>query len=144
MKFVLKHLELILSAAGLLVIFLMPALFHTPSADYWRVVALTAIGVGVLHGVIFWTVRRRQQMVREQAVAEITLMLQDRINNVLSRISLHASYSPDEEAQRTAQLKGIQDAVDNISRQLKEVSDESLSQWKHRYTQAHADLQHSA
>ena len=137
MKLILKHIELILSGAGLLVIYLVPALFSHQPVDYWKVVALTAIFVGALHGVIFWTIRQRQRVVREEAIKEIRLMLQDRINNALATILVHSSHSSGEKDQQEEQLLAIQRNVEKISQQLTDLTDESLEKWKDRYSDAH-------
>jgi len=55
----LNHIELILSGVGLIVILIVPWLTSQAISDTWRVAAITAILVGLLHGRIFWVIRRR-------------------------------------------------------------------------------------
>lgn len=136
LKKFLQHIELILSAAGVAVIFLIPALVGPGPGGYWKIVALTAIFVGVLHGIIFWIIRSRQRRVRAEAIHEIRMMLHDRINNALATIMIQTSFTHDELAQRQAQLEAIQKSVEKISSQLEDVSDESLAKWKDRYSNA--------
>lgn len=73
-KYFIEHIELWLSAVGIGIIWVVP-LVVPPGGyveEYWRVVAITAIAVGVVHGVIFWAVRRRQ----EKRKAETRALLQ--------------------------------------------------------------------
>lgn len=74
----IRNLELWLSTVGLLVVWAGASLFG--SADnVWHLAALLALGVSVVHGGIFWLVRRRQRTVRLQAIAEIREMMADRV-----------------------------------------------------------------
>lgn len=64
-----EHIELWLSALGLLFIWVIPELLSPLSQNRWRTTAFTAIAVGIIHGVIFWVVRRRRQRIKAQAQA---------------------------------------------------------------------------
>jgi len=66
---------------------------------FWRVAAITAIGVGLLHGPIFWVIRRRQRVVRQQSIEEIREMLGDVVKNKLSVIDM---YLPADDQQMTS------------------------------------------
>ena len=68
MRHFVDNIELYLSAAGLVVV--------------WAVAAV--LGVSVLHGAIFWVVRRRQRRIRAQSVHEIREMLTDQVKNQLA------------------------------------------------------------
>jgi hypothetical protein len=127
----LSNIELLLSAAGLVVIFLVPTLLQPNPEDVWAVAAVTAVVVGVLHGVIFWLIRRRQRQVRAAAVAEIREMLQDVIKNQLAIISLNAQLS----GAQQRHMQRIDSSVKSIEDALTHISEESLSQWKIRYEQ---------
>lgn len=128
----LDNIELWLSAAGVGVILAAPALISpVTSGDYWRVVAVTAVSVGVLHGVIFWMVRRRQRQLRSAAIAEIRGMLRDVINNKLTVIlgsSRGSAGGPDR-----ADLEALAESVRQISELVNTLSLESLQRWQHRY-----------
>lgn len=69
-KVFLDHIELWLSALGLLLIVAVPYLFASPEAA-WKTTAATAIGVGTAHGILFWAVRRRRERIRRAAREEI-------------------------------------------------------------------------
>ena len=127
MKFILDNIELILSGAGLIVIWLVPSFVIYGRYDIWRVTALTAITVGLLHGVIFWLIRRRQRQVREEAIKEMRLMLRDIINNQLTIIMASASQS------ETKNVERVTRSIQRISELLETLSEESLRAWKSRY-----------
>jgi uncharacterized protein HemX len=124
MKFFLDNIELILSFAGLLVILFVPWLFFPNPDVLWSAAAITAIVVGILHGVIFWFIRRRQRHVREQAIEEIKLMMQDIVNNQLFVISANAAKLDAERVHR------VQDSISKVSELVNTLSEESLSDWK--------------
>ncbi len=132
MKSFLANIELWLSAAGLAVILAVPALV-ADQTNYWVVAAVTAILVGLLHGLIFWLVRRRQRQTRREAIRAIQGMLNDRINNqltvILGAISTHTSDST--ESQRS--LTEVQAAVREVSALLGALSEESLRKWQDHY-----------
>lgn len=123
----IRHLELWLSAAGLAVIVLMPSIFVTELPDWWHVAGLTAIAVGLLHGVIFWIVRQRQRWVCEQTLNEVRALLKHSINNPLTSIALQAGMVGDK---NPAQVREILAAVDRISQALSTLSDERLTRWR--------------
>jgi Na+/melibiose symporter-like transporter len=133
MRAFLNHIELWLSALGLVVIWMVPILFSSPGTAQWQITAITATVVGVLHGLIFWAVRRRQRMVRNEAIQEITRMLQDRINNDLAVILMHLSADRAFSETHSTLLQSVQSRVKNISEQVSLLSEESLQSWKGRY-----------
>jgi len=121
-----RNIEIWLSAAGVAVILGVPLAIGTERADVWRVTSITAIGVGVIHGVIFWLVRRRQRQVREETIVEIRGMLKHLINNPLCTIALRTGLMPS----NTEYVRDIMAAVDRISGALRNLSDERLSSWR--------------
>jgi len=127
MKFLLNYLEIILSMVGLLLIILIPMLF--PSDYLWQTTAFVATLVGVLHGGIFWLVRRRQRMVRQDAILQIRHMMQDVIKNRLAVISLNTQLSRPDDRYRDK----IMNATAAIELVLDHLSDESLRTWTEKY-----------
>lgn len=81
MKLILRYLELILTAVGVLVVFVIFAIFRTTTP--WKPAALCAVAVGVVHGVIFYLVRSAQRRARSKEVFSIREMLDDMVNNKL-------------------------------------------------------------
>lgn len=53
-----NHIELWLSEVGLLLIFGVAFFMGSSGVAFWRLIALIAVGIGVVHGLIFWAVRR--------------------------------------------------------------------------------------
>ncbi len=128
----IDNIELWLSGAGIVVIVSVPYLLNPGPSGFWKVAAITAIGVGLLHGVIFWVIRRRQRMIRQESIREIRGMLTDVVKNKLSVIEM---YLPESEEQDVVevQLEGIHDSIDQISEHVDTLSEESIDDWKTRY-----------
>jgi len=130
-KFFLKHLELLLSSIGLVLIFAIPYALRA-HADVWQVAAITATSTGLIHGLIFWGVRRRQRVVREKAIADIKEMLNDVLLNQLASISLNAQM-----IQRTGTLEKylarIERSLTQMTLVVNNLSGESLEHWQARY-----------
>lgn len=129
----LDNLELWLSAAGILVTFAIPLAFPDTYA-FWQVAAFSAVGVATLHGMIFWTVRRRQREVRRRAIAEIRAMTQDVVKNQLAIFGLIAQGAA---VQEEAEL--LNESMDTITHMIDTLSEESLTDWKGRYDAATID-----
>jgi NADH:ubiquinone oxidoreductase subunit 2 (subunit N) len=133
MKFILRYLELIFTVAGLVVIFAAALVFSRVGASYWRVAAITATIVGVIHGILFWVVRRRQRAVRRAVIADVQAMLKDMINNQLAVI-LAMSELREARAEETRRASDyISRSVSAISGALQHMSDESLRSWLVKY-----------
>lgn len=132
--FLLRHLELILTALGLLVILGAARFIHPAGVSPWTVAAVTATLVGLLHGVLFWLVRQRQRATRRQALAEVQRMLRDVVNNQLAiiRLDLDLRSSPGVPPSALA-LTRAEEAITTISSTLANVSEESLARWHARY-----------
>lgn len=129
----LRNIEIYLSLAGLLVIFGATALIAPGGVNAWEVAAITATLVGVLHGVIFWMVRRRQRTLRRAAFHEIQSMLKDIINNQLTVIQTVATPSVNSEMATGRACGYISDSVGRINQALHELSEESLQKWQTQY-----------
>jgi len=128
MRFFLKYIELILTGAGILVVAFVPSLFS--SEEHLLLSrAITALLVGVLHGIIFFLIRHRQRQVREQTLNEIRGMLKDVLNNHLTVISLTTS----NDSAASKAVERIQRSTFAISDALDNISEESLSSWKKKY-----------
>lgn len=126
MQLFLKHIELWLSAAGVVVILLVGGLLGGSGAGQWKVTAITALVVGVLHGIIFWSVRRRQRSVREKTLREAHAMLRDGIQKqVAALLTMDARAT---EAQRK-RLDGVFDSMILLDHLLDSLSSERLRAW---------------
>ncbi len=132
MKFILRYLELVFTVVGLAVIFGVTALFSSRGTSTWQIAAITAGLVGVIHGVLFWLVRRRQRDVRRAAITEIQSMLRDEISKqlkVIEAMSVLRESRPDE-TKRACDY--ISRAVTSIDSALELLSEESLRSWRAR------------
>jgi type II secretory pathway component PulM len=126
----MQNLELILTIVGLVVV-LAAALLAGPE-NRWTLAAVTATLVGVVHGLIFWLVRRRQRQMREQALRDVRIMLQDVVKNQLTIIQANvymATRAPDTERY----IGQINDTVGEISLALDNISAEALTTWQAKY-----------
>eukprot|EP01034_Spumella_vulgaris_P002105 gene2104-biopygen1865 len=133
MRSILRHLELLLTFAGLAVIFLVTALVASDVTSEWQVAAITATLVGIVHGILFWVIRHRQRRVRAQAIKDMQGMLKDVINNqltVIQGMDFIRNENPDQ-AQRATDR--IARSVTSISDALQHLSDESLRAWRNKY-----------
>jgi len=128
MKYVfLRYIELILTTIGLLIIFAFIAWLPDSLENKWFIVSWVSLVIGGLHGFIFFAVRNRQRRVREEAIHEVAMMLQDLINNKMTVIRNYAG--SDDSGLR----KISDDAVLNVTGIVNSLSEESLSSWKSRY-----------
>lgn len=126
MRLFMRHLELWLSAAGVAVILLVPSLFGASRENYWYATAVTAIAVGLLHGLIFWSVRRRQRLVRDRTIAHLRAMLRDDIHKqVAALLTVDARATKEQHTQ----LDGVFDSLALLDHILGSISAERLSTW---------------
>lgn len=135
MRLFLKYIELILTGAGLLVVGFVPALVSSSSETSLTARAVTAILVGVIHGVIFFIIRHRQRQAREETIREIRGMLKDVVNNDLTVISIAASGN----LNAMKATERVKSATSRISAALDNISEESLKSWKQRYAAAFSE-----
>lgn len=125
MRGFLNHIELWLSAAGVAVILLVGWLLGG-SRNHWEATAYTAIAVGVLHGIIFWVVRRRQCAMREKTLAEAHAMLRDGIQKQVAALLTMDATASDEQRRR---LDGVFDSLVLLDHLLDSLSSERLRAW---------------
>ncbi|WP_232798254.1 hypothetical protein [Salinibacter altiplanensis] len=130
-----NHIELWLSGLGLVLIFGIPAIAGGTGLVLWRLIALIAVGVGVVHGFIFWTVRRRQRQARRQSIREIQQMLSDVLKNKLAAINMYLPEETDQELVEQ-ELTGIRTSIEDIANEVEHLSEESLEGWKEHYSDA--------
>lgn len=126
MHWFLRYLELWLSAAGVAVILLVPAVVGVSRDNYWHVTALVAIVVGVVHGLIFWSVHHRQRLVRERTVAQVRAMLRDDIHKQVAALLTMDARATDRQRQ---QLDGVFDSMILLDHLLESLSTERLRTW---------------
>lgn len=133
MKFLIENLELALTGAGILVIFTCAFFLGEGDPQNWPALALVAATVGVLHGLIFWLVRRRQRQMRRKTLAEVRQMLRDVVNNQLAVIQLNHETSRGDPAAMARATRSIAESAGLISASLHDLSEESLRRWRSQY-----------
>lgn len=126
MRWLLSYLELWLSAVGVAVILFLPTLLGVQRENYWYVTALVAISVGLLHGLIFWLVHRRQCSVRDRTVAHVRAMLRDDIHKQVAALLTIDAHATDRQRQ---QLDGLFDSMILLDHLLESLSTERLRVW---------------
>jgi hypothetical protein len=140
-RHLLENLELWLSSVGVAVVFIAPIVLlrressaaqTVDAGTYWRTAWITAMIIAVLHGIIFWGVRRRQRCVRADLLLQVRMMLSDVVNNDLQVITLGLSQHPELVRERAALAK-MEKAVRRITAAVDDVSEESLQSWRDRY-----------
>ncbi len=112
----IRHIELWLSAVGVVVAFTVPTVLGS-GVDFWKAVAVTSLVVGFLHGIVFWTVRRRQTGEREQTIREAREMLRG-----LAWSRVDGGGSVPETSQRHT--------FDEVNRLVEALTEERLAQWR--------------
>jgi hypothetical protein len=122
----LRHIELWLSAAGIAVVLLVGALVGGSGLGHWKVTAYTALAVGLLHGCVFWAVRRRQRLVREQTLQEAHAMLRDRIQKQVAALLTMDARATEDQRRR---LDGVFDSLMLLDHLLDSLSSERLRAW---------------
>lgn len=133
MNALLRNLEIHLTIAGLIVTFAATAWISPSGVNPWAVAAVTATAVGVLHGLIFWIVRRRQRQVREAALADVHGMLKDIVNNQLTVIQAMNDLHREGAVETQRACDAVSNSIQSISSVIHSLSEESLRQWKARY-----------
>ena len=108
----LEYLELILTAVGVLVIVVFFFIFRDIAA--WKAAAISALAVGVLHGLIFFSVRSAQRRARAVAIRNIRTRLDDLVRNKL-QVVLFATEIQDQDWRPAAQ-RAVQEIINNLNR----------------------------
>jgi hypothetical protein len=99
-----------------------------------RELAVTALAACVVQGVVFWLVRRRFRRVRREMIAELRAMLKDRINNQLTIVLMSVTQRGYRDIRTERELlEAAIAATTAVSRELEELSIESLRSWKAKY-----------
>ena len=135
MRVFLDNLELYLTVAGLLVVWGAAVMLGTTGLDTWLVAAVTALVVSVLHGAIFWTVRRRQRLLRSKMVHDIREMLTDEVLNQLSVMKMMIP-DGDERAAFEFHFTEINNSIDTVAKMVDGLSEERLRMWQGTYANA--------
>jgi hypothetical protein len=101
--------------------------------------AVSATLVGVIHGILFWLLRRRQRQVRREAIGQIREMLEDLGKNRLQTIKMSLYmvqiHQPEQEERTRKSFDRVYQILAEMSTLIDHISEESLAGWRHRYRQ---------
>lgn len=133
----LANLELYLTGVGLALTLAIPMFFGP--AHFWKAFGMIAVLLSVVHGLLFWAVRRRQRNVRAELLREVRGMLKDRINNQLQvlfdkAVSLRMDTHSNGGDPTAAQIADVFEATRAVARTVDQISIEGLTLWKDRYS----------
>ncbi len=138
-RWFLNNIELILTAVGIGVILLSGFVASRSAFSVEAATAVSAILVGVIHGILFWLLRRRQRRVRQEAIGQIREMLEDLGKNRLQTIKMSLymvqARQPDQEERTRQSFDRVYQILGEMSNLIDHISEESLASWRHRYRQ---------
>lgn len=138
-RWFLNNIELILTAVGIGVILLSGFVASRSAFSLETATAVSATLVGVIHGILFWLLRRRQRQVRREAIGQIREMLEDLGKNRLQTIKMSLymvqARQPEQEERTRKSFDRVYQILAEMSTLIDHISEESLAGWRHRYRQ---------
>jgi uncharacterized membrane protein (Fun14 family) len=138
-RWFLNNIELILTAVGIGVILLSGFVASRSAFSLETATAVSATLVGVVHGILFWLLRRRQRQVRREAIGQIREMLEDLGKNRLQTIKMSLymvqARQPEQEERTRQSFDRVYQILAEMSTLIDHISEESLADWRHRYRQ---------
>jgi len=138
-RWFLNNIELILTAVGIGVILLSGFVASRSAFSLETATAVSATLVGVIHGILFWLLRRRQRWVRQEAIRQIREMLEDLGKNRLQTIKMSLymvqARQPEQEERTRKSFDRVYQILAEMSTLIDHISEESLAGWRHRYRQ---------
>ena len=138
-RWFLNNIELILTAVGIGVILLSGFVASRSAFSLETATAVSATLVGVIHGILFWLLRRRQRWVRQEAIRQIREMLEDLGKNRLQTIKMSLymvqARQPEQEERTRQSFDRVYQILAEMSTLIDHISEESLAGWRHRYRQ---------
>ncbi|MFS8837265.1 hypothetical protein [Synechococcus sp. R6-5] len=138
-RWFLNNIELVLTAVGIGVILLSGFVASRSAFSLETATAVSATLVGVVHGILFWLLRRRQRQVRREAIGQIREMLEDLGKNRLQTIKMSLYmvqiHQPEQEERTRKSFDRVYQILAEMSTLIDHISEESLAGWRHRYRQ---------
>lgn len=138
-RWFLNNIELVLTAVGIGVILLSGFVASRSAFSLETATAVSATLVGVIHGILFWLLRRRQRQVRWEAIGQIREMLEDLGKNRLQTIKMSLymvqARQPEQEERTRQSFDRVYQILAEMSTLIDHISEESLADWRHRYRQ---------
>ena len=138
-RWFLNNIELVLTAVGIGVILLSGFVASRSAFSLETATAVSATLVGVVYGILFWLLRRRQRQVRREAIGQIREMLEDLGKNRLQTIKMSLYmvqiHQPEQEERTRKSFDRVYQILAEMSTLIDHISEESLAGWRHRYRQ---------
>jgi len=138
-RWFLNNIELVLTAVGIGVILLSGFVASRSAFSLETATAVSATLVGVVHGILFWLLRRRQRQVRREAIGQIREMIEDLGKNRLQTIKMSLymvqARQPEQEERTRQSFDRVYQILAEMSTLIDHISEESLADWRHRYRQ---------
>ena len=138
-RWFLNNIELVLTAVGIGVILLSGFVASRSAFSLETATAVSATLVGVVYGILFWLLRRRQRQVRREAIGQIREMLEDLGKNRLQTIKMSLYmvqiHQPEQEERTRKSFDRVYQILAEMSTLIDHISEESLADWRHRYRQ---------
>ncbi len=129
-RWFLNNIELILTAVGIGVILLSGFVASRSAFSLETATAVSATLVGVIHGILFWLLRRRQRQVRREAIGQIREMLEDLGKNRLQTIKMSLYmvqiHQPEQEERTRKSFDRVYQILAEMSTLIDHISEESL------------------
>jgi uncharacterized membrane protein (Fun14 family) len=130
-RWFLNNIELILTAVGIGVILLSGFVASRSAFSLETATAVSATLVGVIHGILFWLLRRRQRWVRQEAIRQIREMLEDLGKNRLQTIKMSLymvqARQPEQEERTRKSFDRVYQILAEMSTLIDHISEESLA-----------------
>jgi ElaB/YqjD/DUF883 family membrane-anchored ribosome-binding protein len=136
MKRILPHIELTLTAAG--VVMVVVVFYLCRHINPWKAAAICAVLVGVVHGLIFYSVRSAQREARKKNVFSIRGMLNNMVKNELD-VVLYSDGHTEEDWKEDDWREQAQRAVWEIQARLNFIECDSFRTKLNRASQAALD-----
>lgn len=130
MRNVVGRSDLVFSIVSLGTVVLIPWLL-VPAPYFWKGVGILGLFAGCFHSFMLWTVRRRQEVYREQVVGQIREVLRDEIKNKLAVLDFILAEVAEETDRRIAQ--DAHQVVEDIADKLDYLTEGSLEEWEEKY-----------
>jgi hypothetical protein len=126
----LKYLELILSVVSVLILSTVSWIFFHAHSARWEAAGVITAAAALIHGSIFYLIRRRQNRLRQITIRQMQVVADDIVRNQMTVVSLSAGLPPDAPPsvqQREWAQRSIE-AAHEIARRLNDIDSDRLSE----------------
>lgn len=124
-----RCIEVTLIVIGFISCVIISSALSQVIGNIWLLSGIIVLTLAGFNFLIFWIMRRHQQVVRAETIHQTKQMLDDVVKNQLSIISVNVQLARPEQHR----LERINAAIESICSTLDVMSDESLECWKSKY-----------